>query len=223
AVRQAGRGAAAARHHRRDRAGARGRGCVRRLRSSRGARGHPAPLPRLTGATARGICLGPAAEGWSGPVMDSETPRPTGPGHPAAATPTRPAIPVPGTHAPGADAPGPTTPRPGPRDRPRGPALGVVPQLRAAGSSLLAGVLGALSGLLGCDALGLGVLTGLLGTLGGLGRRGVLGGSGLLRGGGLVGPGGVLGGALGLLHHSLLRGVLLLDQLDDGHRGVVAL
>src|SRR5690625_6467285 len=39
----------------------------------------------------------------------------------------------------------------------------------------------------------------------------------------LVGPGGVLGGALGLLHHSLLRGVLLLDQLDDGHRGVVAL
>src|SRR5690625_2228005 len=134
--------------------------------------------------------------------MDSETPRPTGPGHPAAATTTRPAIPVPGTHAPGADAPGPKTPRAGPRDLPHGPALGVIAQFRAAGSLLLAGVLGALSGLLGCDALGLGVLTGLLGTLGGLGRRGVLGGSGLLRGGGLVGPGGVLGGALGLLHHS---------------------
>src|SRR5690625_4528614 len=131
--------------------------------------------------------------------MDSETPRPTGPGHPAAATTTRPAIPVPGTHAPGADAPGPKTPRAGPRDLPHGPALGVIAQFRAAGSLLLAGVLG------------------------GLGRRGVLGGSGLLRGGGLVGPGGVLGGALGLLHHSLLRGVLLLDQLDDGHRGVVAL
>src|SRR5690625_4084356 len=155
--------------------------------------------------------------------MDSETPRPTGPGHPAAATTTRPAIPVPGPAAPAPQQPGPRTPWAGQRDLPHGPALGVIAQVRAAGSLLLAGVLGTLSGLLGCDALGLGVLTGLLGTFGGFGRRGVLGGSGLLRGGGLVGPGGVLGGALGLLHHSLLRGVLLLDQLDDGHRGVVAL
>src|SRR5699024_12829013 len=114
----------------------------------------------------------------------------------AAATTTRPSIPIPGTHAQGADAPGPKTPRAGPRALPHGPALGVIAQVRAAGSLLLAGVLGTLSGRLGCDALGLGVLTGLLGTLGGLGRRGVLGGSGLLRGGGLVGPRGVLGGAL---------------------------
>src|SRR5690625_6685822 len=92
--------------------------------------------------------------------MVSETPRPTGPGYPAAASTTRPAIPVPGTHAPGADAPGSKTPRAGPRDLSHGPALGVIAQVRAAGSLLLAGVLGTLSGRLGCDALGLGVLTG---------------------------------------------------------------
>src|SRR5690625_5672286 len=67
--------------------------------------------------------------------MDSETPRPTGPGYPAAATTTRPAIPVPGTHAPGADAPGSKTPRAGPRDLSHGPALGVIAQVRAAGRS----------------------------------------------------------------------------------------
>src|SRR5699024_4239340 len=64
----------------------------------------------------------------------------------------------------------------------------------------------------GCSLLvGCALAGSALGALGGRGRRGVLG------------LGSALRSALGLLHHGLLRGVLLGDQLDDGHRGVVAL
>src|SRR5699024_4442786 len=102
------------------------------------------------------------------------------------------------------------TARAGRRDLSRRPALGVMLHVAAACSLLVVGVLGLVREV------------GLDGLLGALGRvlRGGLVDDGLLGG---VGLGGVLGGALGLLHHGLLRGVLLGDQLDHGHRGVVAL